>query len=253
MTNEIMKMADTYVTNTSYVASDLSDDMLAVAKNTLPIASCKNVNVKFSNVDMNSIPYADNSFHCLIVSFGFMFCDNKQDVYRECKRVLKPNGKLIFTTWDGLDYNPLPSEMDLFLKHDIIGKQSLEIQQHVKSPMDIPFSMSDFDQIRNDLIAVGFDKNTIDLQHNVQVSTWESVWKAADAFLKGSSMLDYMQSKGVAINVEECRNTLSRRILGCKACIWENETASTSVEDNNKASKGFKMPMRALVGIATKI
>ena len=276
-----------------------------------------NIDLQFNNVDMNTIPYPDNTFDCIIVSFGFMFCNSKINVYKECNRVLTQGGKLIFTTWDGLNYNPLPREMDLFLK-DIIDKTRTNINindkseikntnsntnnstadntsntnkninatadntnnndnnnQSIISPMYIPFSMSDMSEIKSDLIAAGFEQNSIILEHNVQHSYWENVILATKAFFYGSSMLNYIQSKGIIADINEYIENLSSRILDCKECIWDLELELElnqnienmenlddkidKIEQNQQNSQyrrdkttRFSIPMRALVGVATK-
>ncbi len=82
-------------------ATDINPDMLKVAQDKIPGDA-----VEWAVVNAEEIPYADNSFDCVLCQFGIMFVPDKQKMVNESFRVLKPGGKLIFNTWDEIKNVP---------------------------------------------------------------------------------------------------------------------------------------------------
>lgn len=95
-------------------ATDISADMLQIAK-----AKIKKENVTFEQADAHNLPYDDNSFDLVICQFGIMFFKDLPAAFREIKRVLKPEGKFIFSTWDKTENSPLFKTVfnDILLQH----------------------------------------------------------------------------------------------------------------------------------------
>jgi ubiquinone/menaquinone biosynthesis C-methylase UbiE len=81
------------------VASDLSADMLEVAKGKFNASDAVEVVV----ADMQSLPFEANAFDVVVCQFGIMFPPDKQKVFDEVYRVLKPGGLFLFSTWDKTD------------------------------------------------------------------------------------------------------------------------------------------------------
>ena len=88
--------------NSALIATDISEDMMDVAKQTIDAP-----NLLWKNVDMSSIPSEDNMFDIVICQFGLMFVPDKLVAIKEMFRVLKPGGQLLFNTWGNLDQNPI--------------------------------------------------------------------------------------------------------------------------------------------------
>ncbi len=78
------------------VASDLSPDMLTVAKSKFTDADA----VEFVPADMQSLPFEANTFDVVVCQYGLMFPPDKQKVFDEVFRVLKPGGLFLFSTWE---------------------------------------------------------------------------------------------------------------------------------------------------------
>ncbi len=82
------------------IASDISEDMLAVAKKKL-----SHLDIDWQNIDAQQLPFNDNSIDMVICCFGYMFVPDKPKAFAEAYRVLKPDGVFLFTTWDKLENN----------------------------------------------------------------------------------------------------------------------------------------------------
>ncbi len=83
-------------------ATDLSSDMLAIAKRELG-----EHDINFQAEDIQNLSFPANTFHLVVCQFGMMFLPDKQQGFDEIFRVLKPGGKLMCFTWYNILYNPL--------------------------------------------------------------------------------------------------------------------------------------------------
>ncbi len=54
---------------------------------------------KYIAADIEALPVVDNSVDLLISSLSFQWCNDLDRVFAECRRVLKPGGLLLFTTF----------------------------------------------------------------------------------------------------------------------------------------------------------
>jgi len=84
----------------SIVVTDLNQPMLDHA--TQQVSSDR---VSFQKVDAQALPFPDQSFDAVVCQFGAMFFPDRQQAYREARRVLKPGGHFIFSVWDSLAHN----------------------------------------------------------------------------------------------------------------------------------------------------
>lgn len=82
------------------IASDISEDMLAVAKEKFG-----DLKIDWQNIDAQQLPFSDNSIDLVVCSFGYMFVPDKPKAFAEAYRVLRKGGMLLFTTWDKLENN----------------------------------------------------------------------------------------------------------------------------------------------------
>jgi ubiquinone/menaquinone biosynthesis C-methylase UbiE len=81
--------------DTRLIASDLSPDMLQVAREKLKDKQ----GIEFIIADMQALPFAEESFDAVVCQFGIMFLPDKQKGFEEAYRVLAPGGKFFFSTW----------------------------------------------------------------------------------------------------------------------------------------------------------
>jgi len=75
---------------------DLSPVLLAEAQNNAAMAG---VAIDFTEGDAEALPYADASFDVVLSQFGHMFAPRPEVVVAEMLRVLRPGGRIAFSTW----------------------------------------------------------------------------------------------------------------------------------------------------------
>ena len=86
--------------STKLIASDISEDMLAVAKKKL-----SDLDIEWQSIDAQALPFNNHSIDLVVCCFGYMFVPDRAKAFAEAYRVLKPGGLFIFTTWDNLESN----------------------------------------------------------------------------------------------------------------------------------------------------
>jgi SAM-dependent methyltransferase len=89
--------------NTHITITDVSEDMLKQAN--ANSAHLSNATVVLA--DAMNLPFEDNSFDVVTCCYGYMFPESPLKALQETRRVLKPGGVLIATTWDHIDMLPL--------------------------------------------------------------------------------------------------------------------------------------------------
>ena len=162
------------------IASDISDEMLAVAKTKLG-----HLDIDWQNIDAQQLPFSDNSIDLVICCFGYMFVPDKPTAFAEAWRVLRPGGHFLFTTWDKLENNPAS------YTSMCIAKQYLEEQ--LPASYDLPTSMSDEMVIRSLLKDTGFSNLSVE---NVKLlSVCASAKEVALGFVQGGSVYDEVRKR----------------------------------------------------------
>jgi ubiquinone/menaquinone biosynthesis C-methylase UbiE len=82
------------------VATDLNQPMLDHAAK--QVSSSR---VSWQKADAQALPFPDATFDAVVCQFGVMFFPDKQEAYREARRMLKPGGRFIFNVWDRIEHN----------------------------------------------------------------------------------------------------------------------------------------------------
>jgi len=75
---------------------DLTPELLVRARENAAIAE---VDVDFVEGDAEALPYPDASFDVVVSQFGHMFAPRPEVALAEMLRVLKPGGRVAFSTW----------------------------------------------------------------------------------------------------------------------------------------------------------
>jgi len=81
-------------------ASDLNQAMLDVARGKLG----GDARIAWQQIDATILPFEDATFDAIVCQFGVMFFPDKPRALREARRVLRPDGRLLFSTWDRLEH-----------------------------------------------------------------------------------------------------------------------------------------------------
>jgi ubiquinone/menaquinone biosynthesis C-methylase UbiE len=82
-------------------ATDLNPPMLEIAKAKFANGEA----VTFLPADATALPFAAQSFDVVVCQFGVMFFPDKDQGYREVRRVLRPGGRYLFNVWDSHKFN----------------------------------------------------------------------------------------------------------------------------------------------------
>lgn len=77
-------------------ALDLAPALLEKAKLNASLAQTE---IEFVEGDVEALPYADASFDVVLSQFGHMFAPRPEIAVKEMLRVLKPGGRIAFSTW----------------------------------------------------------------------------------------------------------------------------------------------------------
>ncbi|HEY5898779.1 MAG TPA: methyltransferase domain-containing protein [Burkholderiales bacterium] len=86
--------------NFRIVATDISDAMLAYARNKVK------GKIDWRKADAAALPFKDETFGAVVCGLGVMFVPDKKKLCSEVRRVLFEGGTLLFNVWDRLERNP---------------------------------------------------------------------------------------------------------------------------------------------------
>src|SRR5689334_6527466 len=97
-------------------ATDLSEEMLAIAKSNAKEKSINNV--EFIVADVSNLPFNDNFFDKISCRMGFMFFPDMQLAANEIFRVCKNGGRIAVSVWGTAETNDWHSTITIILsKH----------------------------------------------------------------------------------------------------------------------------------------
>ena len=133
------------------VASDLSPDMLEIAKSKFTDGQAP----EWVIADMQNLPFESNTFDVVVCQYGIMFPPDKQKVFDEVYRVLKPGGSFLFSTWEKTD----SVEIFKLIYNDHV------LPFFVGEDPDrflVPYSLHDPAQLKGYLTKGGFSQATIE-------------------------------------------------------------------------------------------
>jgi SAM-dependent methyltransferase len=117
-------------------------------------------NVCFQEGDAEVLPFDDESFDAVVISFGMLHFARPEVVLSEVWRVLRPGGRFAFTVWG----NPQQAASGTgILLRAIETHGTMDVGLPPGPPM---FRFSDHNESRRTLLEAGFvDPDTIDLPH----------------------------------------------------------------------------------------
>lgn len=169
--------------NSSLIASDISQDMLVVAKEELP-----DRNIEWRIIDAENLPIETDSVDLVVCYFGYMFVPDKRKAFAEALRVLKKGGMLLMATWDTLEHN-VPS---------LVFRKTVEKYFGEALPESSMVATSMHDPVANTqmLQLAGFFKTKS--FRVVKEMHAESAARAAEGLVKGGSLYNEILKRNPA-------------------------------------------------------
>ncbi len=99
-------MAASLPARTAITATDLNPTMLDRAAS---IGTRRPV--EWREADAERLPFADGSFDAVVCQFGVMFFPDRPRAFAEARRVLRPGGTLLLSTWDRIEDNEFADDV----------------------------------------------------------------------------------------------------------------------------------------------
>jgi SAM-dependent methyltransferase len=177
LTSELLSMLDPGV---HLVASDLNEPMLAIAQQKI-----RDRRIEWQQADAAALPFDAGRFDAVICQFGIQFFTDKVVAATEVRRVLRPGGVFLFSTWGGPHRNPLAH----------IAQQTAEACFPGDTPTfyHVPWSYGDTREIESDLRAGGF--RHVSIQPVSLVGRAPSADHAAMGIVQGSPMANAINER----------------------------------------------------------
>jgi ubiquinone/menaquinone biosynthesis C-methylase UbiE len=167
----------------SITATDLVPGMLDRAQR---VGTTRPVTWEQANV--MALPYAPESFDAVVCQFGAMFFEPKPDAFAEMRRVLRPGGRLLLSTWDDLPRNEFAAVVNDAMQSHFPGDPPRFLERK-------PYSYHDRDAMLADLRAAGFD-STPAIEQVEHVSRAGVASDVATAFCGGTPVRDEIEGRG---------------------------------------------------------
>lgn len=123
-------------------AIDLNDGMLAVARK-------RSTAIDWRNGDACELPFADQTFDCVVSQFGLMFFPDRVRALREMCRVTRADGRIAFAVWGALADTPGYAAMAALLE-ELFGAE-------VASSLAVPYSLGNRDKLGSLCASAGID------------------------------------------------------------------------------------------------
>jgi SAM-dependent methyltransferase len=143
--------------------TDLGPGMISLAEELARMKGLKNI--EFSEANPESLPFPDESFDVVTCRFGIMFFPDQVQALKECRRVLKPGGRVVFVAWGTKDQPFFNTTAGIILKY---------VQMPAPDP-DAPnlFMFGERGRMQRTLVAAGF------ADADEQVLTVPGRWKSS--------------------------------------------------------------------------
>ncbi|WP_102223707.1 class I SAM-dependent methyltransferase [Acidimangrovimonas sediminis] len=184
----------------SYVVTDLNPSMLDYAA----ARQGPDTRITWRQADAMALPFEDESFDVVSCQFGAMFFPDRPSAYREARRVLKPGGHFLFSTWDRIEDNDFA--------HDVTNALAGMFPNDPPRFMArIPHGYHDTAAIRYDLEAAGFAR--VEIETIPALSRAASARMAAVAYCQGTPLRTEIEARD-ATRLEEATGLAEAAIAG---------------------------------------
>jgi SAM-dependent methyltransferase len=199
--------------NGELVATDLNAPMLTRAAQLLADAR-----VTWRTADALALPFDDARFDAVACQFGLMFMPEPVRATREMRRVTRPGGRLLLSTWDDVARNGATVVLQ-----ELIARR---FANDAPPFMCTPFSMPDPGALAAIVTAAGWCDVTVDTV--VQVGEAPSAADLATGFVRGNPLWNQLVERALDVDSFErdlalalaeqfgdapCRSPLSAHIV----------------------------------------
>jgi ubiquinone/menaquinone biosynthesis C-methylase UbiE len=168
--------------NVRYVATDLNEPMLAVAKQ----RQGDDPRMIWRQADALALPFEDSTFDIVCCQFGAMFFPDRSKGYAEAKRVLKPGGTFLFNVWDRIADNVFADDATATLGKMFPDNPPLFMAR-------TPHGYHDQAVIKADLERAGF--TDISIETKTAISRAPSAEYAAIAYCQGTPLRGEIEAR----------------------------------------------------------
>jgi SAM-dependent methyltransferase len=161
-------------------ATDLSPAMISYGTEHVPEAA-------WQQADALSLPFDDDLFDLVICQFGVMFFDPKPAAFSEVARVLRPDGRFLFSTWDVIERNDFAAALAAAINAAFPADPPTFLSR-------IPHGYADLAAVAADLRAAGLvpqEQSTVVLTGHA-----ESAAQLAAGFCAGTPLRMAIEARG---------------------------------------------------------
>lgn len=175
------------------VGLDRNDGMLGVARSRAP-------SIEWVSGLAESLPFAPQSFDCVLCQFGLMFFDDKTKALKDMARVLRPGGRIALSVWDLADNSPGYAGM-IELIETMFGREAADA-------LRAPFSLGDKQTLLKLLDDGGIAKATVTTATGTARFASVREWVRMD--VRGWTLADFIDDAGFEALVEQAEKRFQR-------------------------------------------
>jgi ubiquinone/menaquinone biosynthesis C-methylase UbiE len=169
-----------------YVVTDLNQPMLDYAAGRQGPDS----RIEWRQADALALPFGDASFDVVCCQFGAMFFPDRVAGYAEARRVLKSDGRFVFSVWDRIEHNAFADEVTNAVA-------ALFPDDPPRFLARTPHGYHDVALIRDDLRRAGFASIEIDTRE--KVSRAPSAREPATAYCQGTPLRNEIEARDAGL------------------------------------------------------
>jgi ubiquinone/menaquinone biosynthesis C-methylase UbiE len=169
-----------------YVVTDLNQPMLDYAASRQGPDS----RIEWRQADALALPFGDASFDVVCCQFGAMFFPDRVAGYAEARRVLKSDGRFVFSVWDRIEDNAFADEVTNAVA-------AMFPDDPPRFLARTPHGYHDVALIREDLRRAGFASIEIDTRE--KVSRAPRARDAATAYCQGTPLRNEIEARDASL------------------------------------------------------
>lgn len=194
-------MAKVLSSDAEMTATDLNQPMLDRAAAHGPSRP-----IRWQQADAMQLPFDDGAFDAVVCQFGVMFFPDRIRALAEARRVLRPDGVLLFSVWDRIEENEFANAVTAALAELFPADPPRFIAR-------TPHGYFDRETIARDIAAAGFG-NEPDIEVLAARSRAASAQAAAFAYCQGTPLRNEIEARapdGLQKATEVCTQALTER------------------------------------------